>query len=334
MTTPKRKIIRRSPSSRTPSKPHTPNRANPRQTRYTAADLANVAFEEPRWAVPGLIPEGLTLMAGPPKIGKSWLLLNMAVAVAKGGHFLGTDVEPQDCLYMALEDTPRRLQSRLRHMGVADDAPASLTLATKWPALGAGGAEQLTDHLEEHPLTGLVIVDVLARLRGAEKSQNRYDADYAVMEELKNIADRFSVAIIVNHHDRKAEATDWVHSVSGTNGLVGAADTIVALRRPRSAADGVLLLTGRDVEEREVPLGFDKSTGTWSALDGPAEDYTVSDTRRVILRWLRAQDEPRRPVEVALGCALDRVVVRQQLLQMKKAGQVIVDANGYYMLPA
>lgn len=332
---PRKKTVKKKGSrERTPHSPNAPHRVNPRRTRFTAADLHKVEFPEPRWAVPGLVPEGLTLLAGPPKIGKSWLLLNMAVEVAKGGRFLGHDVEERDCLYLALEDTPRRLADRLRHMGVGDDAPATLTIETKWPALGVGGAELLADYLEDSPCTGLVIVDVLARLRGAEKSKNRYDADYAVMSELKNIADRFSVAIIANHHDRKAEAADWLHSISGTNGLVGAADTVAALRRPRGAADGLLLITGRDVEEREVPLAFDKSTGTWCALAGPAEDYAVSGTRRTILRWLRSQDVPRRPVEVALGCALDRVVVRQQLLQMKRAGQVASDENGCYSLPA
>lgn len=303
-----------------------------RRVLWSAPDLLAHEFEEPRWAVPGIVPEGLTLLAGAPKVGKSWLSLNLGVAVATGGRALGSvSVEAGRVLYLALEDTPRRLRRRLETVLVDGTAPAGLAFAVDWPAMPDGGAERLDETLTQAPDTRLVIVDVLAKVRGAVDGRSSlYDADYTAMGHLKAVADAHSVAVVVVHHVRKSGSDDFLETVSGTNGLAGASDTIAVLRRSRNTADAVLNITGRDVEEAEHALKFDPACGLWSLLDGPAADYDLGDTRRAITRLLRESREALRPAQIAERLGLRADTVRQACSRMGRSGQLISDGQGRY----
>lgn len=300
-------------------------------TGWTADVLAATVLPEQRWAVPGLLPAGLVVLAGAPKVGKSWLLLDLCLRVAMGSPVLGTcEVEAGPTLYLALEDTPRRLQSRMG-MLLRDDekAPATAHLHTSWPRMGDGGADLLRGHMEAHPDTRVVAVDVLSRIRDLAKSDGgMYDADYEAMHAFKKIADDFDVLVLVNHHDRKAKAEDWMTTVSGTRGVTGAADAILLLTKPRGTADGLLSITGRDVEEAQHALKF--SGGQWTLLDQPARTYSLSDTRARILRLLL--DHPGlRPAEVADRLdGVSRDNAKQTLARMREDQQVRADATGRY----
>ncbi len=252
-------------------------------------ELLGAEFPPHKWAVEGIIAEGVTVLAGPPKIGKSWLGLGLAVAVATGGRALGrVDVEAGDVLYLALEDTPRRLQSRLRKVLGRSPAPDRLTVATECPPLGAGGRERITAWLDGHPDARLVVIDVFARIRGrADRQLSPYDADYAPMAAIKAVADSYAVAVVVVHHTRKAAAEDFLDSVSGTQGIAGAAYALLVLARSRGQADATLSVTGRDISEAEFALTFAADVGAWQLLDGPAIEHTLGDTRRRILRLVR-----------------------------------------------
>lgn len=151
-----------------------------RRTSWTAADLMEEEFAEPRFAVDGLIPEGLAFMCGAPKLGKSWMALGLGIAVASGGKALSAiDVEPGEVLYLALEDSPRRLQSRLRILLAGDIAPPGLHLETAWPRLDDGGAVKLEAWLDDHPAARLVIIDVWPKVRPRpSKGTDFYTADY------------------------------------------------------------------------------------------------------------------------------------------------------------
>lgn len=309
-----------------------PVQSQSRRTLWSAVDLLAHEFPEPRWAVPGIIPEGLTLLAGPPKVGKSWLSLNLATSVAAGKPALGSvDVEPGHVLYLALEDTPRRLQRRLDTVLASNPPPEQLGFAVEWPPMPSGGADLLHKTLAAKPDTRLVVVDVLAKVRGSSDTRgSMYDADYAAMGHLKTLADTHNVAIVVIHHVRKSGSEDFLETISGTNGLAGAADTITVLRRARNAADATLHITGRDVEETEYALTFNPMTGAWSLLDGPAADYTLGDTRRQILELLRTSRTPLRPAEIAARLTLRPDTVRQTCSRMAKAGQLTTDGAGHY----
>lgn len=304
------------------------------RTSWTAEELLATVFPEPRWAVPGLLPEGLTLLVGSPKVGKSWAALGVAVAVASGGRAFGeVPVAPGDVLYLGLEDTPRRLQRRIRAVLGASPPPARLTVSVACPPIGEGGAEKISDWLAAHPEARLVVLDVLARVRSrAPATGTQYDADYTAVAAIKSVADRFGVAFLVVHHTRKAAADDFLDVISGTQGLAGAADAILLLRRARGSADATLHLTGRDVEEAEHALRFDAETGSWNILEGPASDYTVSDSRAAVLRHLRAEG-PTGPKEIALALGLSRDNVRQLLHRMITDGQLVTDSAGRYTAP-
>ena len=311
-----------------------PPAARSRRTSWTADELMRTTFPPTRWAVSGLVSEGVNLLVGAPKLGKSWLALGIGVAVASGGRALGRiDVEAGDVLYLALEDTGRRLQSRLSAVLGDDPAPARLNLATECAALTDGGASRIGLWLDEHPDARLVIVDVFTKIRGTTAgNEGRYESDYRAMSALKDLADEAGVAFLVVHHTRKAEATDFIDAVSGTQGLAGAADAILVLARSRGTAQAVLNITGRDVEEAEHALDFDAHTGTWSLLDGPASDYELGDTRRRILHLLR-DGEARTPKAIALELSIKDAAARQSCKRMSEDGQ-LDNAEGAYWVPA
>lgn len=303
-----------------------------RQTRWTGTELLAADFPDPKWAVNGLISEGLTLVCGPPKAGKSWLGLGLSVAVATGGKAFGKiDVRQGDVLYLALEDTGRRLRTRLEKV-TADldpDELGRLTIETRSPRMPAGGGE-LRAWLDDHPDARLVVIDVFAKMRSrTPQSVQQYDADYAAASEIKAIADEYGVAIVVVHHTRKMEAQDFLDTVSGSQGIAGAADAVLVMKRPRGEADGVLHVTGRDVDEAEYGLEFDKDTGAWKLLDEPVFELTMSDTRRGIYRYVEEHPSVR-PGRIAEALNLKADTVRQQLRRMRDSGEVRSTPGGYY----
>jgi hypothetical protein len=291
-------------------------------------------FPPPRWAVPGVIAEGVTLFCGPPKVGKSWLILGLGLTTALGLPAFGSiKVDPGPVLYLALEDTERRLQSRMRKILDGRDAPHGLTLAPECPPLPQGGDEAIAAWLDVHRDARMVVIDVFAKVRGmSPPGMSAYDADYAAVGRAKRIADAYGIAVVLVHHVRKANSEDFLEMVSGTNGLAGAADATMVLKRPRGSADGALFVTGRDVDEAEYALTFDADAGAWTMLDGPASDHTMGDTRAAISRYLRANPGST-PKEIAEGVGLNRATVRQTCARMLDAGQLVCDSASRYALP-
>jgi hypothetical protein len=303
-----------------------------RRTWWSAAELLAEEFPEPSWAVPGIVAEGLNLLVGAPKLGKSWFALNIGVAIAAGGLALGSlDVDQGDVLYLALEDPPRRMQDRLRKV-LGDSSPSPrLTIAVQCEPLSSGGLSRVDSWLREHPAARLVIVDVYARIRGqVDVRADRYAADYLAMARFKALADEHRVAILLVHHTRKQDATDFVDMASGTSGLTGAADTILLLNRSRNSCQAVLKVTGRDVQEAEYALELDVSAGKWTMLDAPAGEVGLSDARQQILAVLREADAALTPKEIARRSGVTYDVVRRLVRRMAEARQLATDGGGHY----
>jgi RecA-family ATPase len=287
-------------------------------TRWTADELLAAEFPAPRWAVDGLIPEGLTLLCASPKFGKSWWGLGLGVAIASGGHAFGrVPVNQGDALVLALEDTAPRLQTRL-HMLKGTDPLGSLHIWTTWD-----GIEELDAWLTEHPDCRYVCVDVLKKVRGyALKSESVYDSDYRSLEPFKELADRHRVAIVVLHHVRKAASEDFLDTVNGTHGLAGTADTVIVMSRSRMTNNAVMRITSRELAECERALNFDATTGQWLLLDGPVVLHEVGDTRKAILDVLDASATELTPAEITQATNLDRELVRKTLQRMLDDDQV------------
>ncbi|MEV0527086.1 AAA family ATPase [Streptomyces sp. NPDC050439] len=300
------------------------------RTAWTADELMNMQFPDPKWAVPGLISEGVNLLAGPPKVGKSWLSLGLALSVAAGGTAMDTvPVDGGPVLYLALEDTPRRLQSRMGKILGDRPAPSTLTLATSCPPIPQGGGELIGQWCERNPEARMIVIDVFAKIRGTSApGSSAYDADYAAVGHVKRIADHYGIAVVLVHHVRKAGADDFLAEVSGTNGIAGAADATLVLKRSRGQADGVLHVTGRDVDESEYALRFYSEAGAWQLLEGPATDHTIGDSRATILRYVR-EHPGTKPKQIAEGTGLQSDLVRQTCSRMAKDVQLIRKDGGY-----
>lgn len=299
----------------------------------TADALMAKEFPPPRWAVEGLFAEGLSIFAGPPKIGKSWLCLNVAVAVTLGGVAIGKiPVDGGDVLYLAMEDTERRLQERLAITLRGDAPPPRLHIATEWPALADGAATHLRQWLTEHPDARLVIIDTFQKLRGAVPgNQNLYAADYDSASQLKRVADAHGVALVMVHHTRKALADDPLDAVSGSNGLAGAADSTLVLRKEIGRADGTLYIRGRDVPEADHALTFDPDACSWTLL-GDAATHRMSEERAAIITVLSESSEPMSPKHIAEALGKKDGAIRYLLHKLAKSGD-IDGIGGAYRLP-
>ncbi len=221
-----------------------------------------------QWAIKGILPEGLILLAGKPKQGKSWLALEMALAVSTGTQALGTyNVTQGGGLYLALEDNERRLQARTQLLlGSMERPPTELAFAVEWPRLDQGGFTHLDAYLKAHPQTRLVVIDTWAKIapHSAGRARSSYEVDYLALTPLKRLADAYHVSIVLVHHLRKTQAKDVLDEITGSTGLVGAVDAVLVLKRERSQEQATLFLTGRDIEqERTLSLIFDPTTAWW-----------------------------------------------------------------------
>ncbi len=304
------------------------------RTAWTAAELVDWDFGLPRWAVPDLLAEGVNLLVGPPKVGKSWLALNIAVAVATGGRALDrVNVDEGDVLYLALEDTGRRLRSRLRKVLGDVTAPERLTFTIACERLSAGGVGRITGWLDDHADARLVIVDVLARIRDrTTRDANAYETDYAAMSALKSIADGYGVCVLVVHHSRKSPSEDFVDVVSGTQGLAGAADAVLVLCRTRTAADAELKITGRDVEEATRALRFDPDRGAWVEIDADPATLRLGDTRRRVREFI-AEHTSATPKQLTDALSLGPDLAKQTCRRMVADDQLDTNGRGDYFLP-
>ncbi|MBX5223782.1 AAA family ATPase [Rhizobium sp. NLR8a] len=283
------------------------------------------------YVVEGYIAEGLTILAGRPKLGKSWMALGFCIAVATGGQTLGVDCEQGDVLYLALEDNRRRLKDRLEVvLSPAQVRPnmARLSLRTQSKKIGAGLIEELDAWRAKAANPKLIVIDTLSMVRPPKKAnQDSYAADYEAISPLQKYAGEHRLAVIVVHHVRKAEAEDPLEAVSGTNGLTGAADTIMVLNR---TTDGPKLYgRGRDIEEIEKALRFDK--GTWEVL-GNAEEVKQSEQRRKILDILTDATTVLTPDEIGKQAGMKVNNVNYLLRALVKAGAVEKVGYGQYKI--
>jgi DnaB helicase-like protein/AAA domain-containing protein len=303
---------------------------------FTAAELMDMELPEPRWAVPDLVPCGLSLLAARPKFGKSWLTLQVALAVAGGGRALSQiSVEQGPVLYLALEDNKRRLQERLKRLLAGSPAPAALHLETTWPRLDEGGYERLQRWLDAHRDTRLLVIDTWARLQPRPRQgANPYFEDSAAAIRLKAVADERQLAILAVHHTRKpfreGALADFLDEVLGSSGLPAIADTTLVLQRKRFKSEAVLHITGRDVVEQARALEWDELTG-WS-IGGDAETAEIHRQRRQVLQVLREEGRPMTPSEMAPLLDKGQSATKMMLRRMAHDGQLVVQ-RGRYALP-
>lgn len=299
----------------------------------SGAALMTETFKEPNWAIPGILPEGAAMLAGKPKVGKSWLALDYALAVAGGQAAMGSTLceQPGPVLYIGLEDTERRLQGRIKAVLQDRPMPHGMDFATEWKAADAGGLDDIRLWLEVHRDARLVIIDTLARMRGrSDRHEGVYQNDVQAIVPFKKLADEFNVTILLIHHLRKEKSDDPLDSISGSAGITGALDTALVLKREPNSPNAVLYVRGRDVHEHEIAMQHDAETGRWLKL-GNAEDFRRSEQRRAVFHVLNAATKPLKPTEIAQALGKQPAMIRQTLARMVAAGDLAhkVDDNTY-----
>lgn len=248
----------------------------------SARELQRKEIPPMRFVVNGLIPAGLNILASPPKYGKSWLVLDLGMSVASGRKFLGYTTNRCACLYLALEDSQRRLKSRMNKLLCSSPAPDGFYFATAAKPLDDGLLDELEAFLDAHRDTGLIIIDTLQRVRGAAHGrEGAYAADYREVGALKAFADRHNVALLLVHHLRKMKDDgDPFNMISGTNGISGAADTMIVLSKEKRAdSNATMSVVGRDVESCDMVLTFDSESCRWVNL-GDADAFAEEQKRK------------------------------------------------------
>jgi hypothetical protein len=305
-----------------------------RKNVFTAADLQRKTFPQVKFVVPGILPEGLAILAGRPKVGKSWMALDFCLGVTTGIPVLG-NITPATgaVLYCAMEDNQRRLQRRITKLipTFTGKWPEKLTLATNWRKIDDGGVDDIRAWAAFTPDARLVILDTLAGVRpDRKKTESVYDSDYKALVDLQKLAGELGITIIVLTHTRKADSEDKFDAISGTLGLSGAADTLMILA---AGAGGMTLnVKGREVEETEYAVSFSAASCRWTLL-GCAADVHKSDTRKAVSSILLKATGPMGPQQIANLAQVPKNTIDQQLFKMLETGEVIKVNRGQYRHP-
>lgn len=277
-----------------------------------AETLLSTPMSKTMFIVDGLISQGVNVISGASKIGKSWLMLWLGLQVAQGNSVWGLPTLQCDVLYLSLEDTQRRIKDRLYNL--TDSAPDNLYFAVTSGLIGGGLEEQITDFLTGHPATKLVIIDTLQKVRDSKGSAGKtgmYGNDYDDISSIKRIADGFNIAVLLVHHLRKLQdSDDPFNDVSGSTGIIGAADTNFILRRKRSGNVATLLVSGRDVEYQELTLQFNDLV--WELVERKnSEDIHKAELPKFLFR-----------VVDFMGCRTEWVGTATELLAEMKEQEV------------
>lgn len=301
-----------------------------RRTEYNAEELLKTEFPPLKWAVERFIPEGLTVLAGRPKLGKTWLAYSTAIGIATGGKVLGVECEPGDVLQYSLEDNFRRAKSRILtllppKLGVKRPALDRLTIRTDAPTMDRGFMKEVAEWHSRVENPRLLIVDTHAKIKEQRKgNQDPYLADYSAIVPLQEFSGEHGLTTILVTHLRKmgAESGDPIDQISGTVGITGAADMIMVLDRNEKGAS--LYGRGRDAPEYEVAMQFD--SGQWTVL-GDADEVAQSKQRVTILEAMRASGEAMSPTDIAKATGMKPGATSHLLARMAKDG--LVQKYGY-----
>jgi 5S rRNA maturation endonuclease (ribonuclease M5) len=248
---------------------------------FKVSDLQVKDLPPIKWIVEGLLPEGLALLAAPSKYGKSWMMLGLCEAVTEGKAFLEHKTHPCDCVYISLEDSERRFKERFNDLAKGRISKGGFYGMVTAQSMANGLFDQLTELVETYPKIGLIIIDTFQKIRGGQgRNESVYAADYREMGEMKEFADKHRVCILLVHHMRKADDDgDVFNRISGSMAIMGASDTSWVLsRKKRGDTNSVLTVTGRDIKDKELVLGFDGENHCWQLI-GNAEDEAVRKAR-------------------------------------------------------
>ena len=230
----------------------------------TMTELYQTAIRSRPPIIDGLLYAGAYILAGAPKIGKSFLVAQIAYHVSTGRKLWDFEVHQGTVLYLALEDDYQRIQSRMFMMYGVNDTP-NLYFATAAGKVGNGLDEQLENFMREHPDTKLIIIDTMQKIRELGVEAYSYASDYEIIGRLKQFADKYCICVLTVHHTRKQPAGDAFEMISGTTGLLGCADgSLLMQKKKRTALEATIDVVGRDQQDQILYLKKDPETQIWN----------------------------------------------------------------------
>ena len=241
--------------------------------------LMDIQFPKSRFCIQSLLPQGVSILGGAPKIGKSWMVLDWCVRIAKGEDVWNLPTEKGTVLYLCLEDSLARIQDRLNY--ITDEVPNNLYVATKSESIETGLIQQIQNFIITHTDTTLIVIDTFQMIRN--NSELSYANDYNEIGKLKQYTDEMSISILLVHHLRKQGDSDPLNKLSGTTGLSGAVDAVFVLDKDkRNENKANLLCIGRDIEQREFQLSFNKENCTWDLINDSLENPVPSMPQEMV----------------------------------------------------
>lgn len=240
--------------------------ADPRYLHtLTMTELFQTTYKSRPPVAEGLLYAGAYILAGAPKIGKSFLVAQIAYHVSTGQNLWGYKVHQGTVLYLALEDDFQRIQSRMFMMYGVNDTPNLLHFATAAEKIGNGLDEQLENFMREHPDTKLIIIDTMQKIRELGGGTYSYASDYDIIGRIKQFADQHCICVLTVHHTRKQRADDSFETISGTTGLLGCADgSLLMQKKKRTELDATIKVVGRDQPDQILYLKKDPQTQIWN----------------------------------------------------------------------
>ncbi len=304
--------------------------------KMNAKELYQTPLASPTWIVDQMIPQGLSVIASPPKTGKSYFVLQSAFAVARGEKFLGYRTQKGKVLLISLEDTFNRLQKRI--VQVCPDTskiPDNLDMTVEFPRLDSEGLACLDKQIKENGYT-LIILDTWGKTKPngqAKRSENVYETDVRLVSEVKKLADKYGISILLVHHLKKGggASKDWLESLSGSMGLSATVDGLLALERERGSDIGILKRSGRDLEDDE-DIGLNWLAPGWE-FNGSAVQMKLNATKKKILESIERAREPVKPAYIATDTGINSNTVRGSLNRMLFEGLLSITSDGKYMIP-
>lgn len=305
----------------------------------TAREIQNLDIPEIHWVIKDMLPEGLAILAGAPKIGKSWMALGFALSVTGGNKALGYfDTCKSAVVYIALEDNLRRIKSRIKNMlSIEPDykAPDNLIYLKEsynFPKLNENGIEELQNLVDDNPDIKLIIIDTLGRAKADKKrmDNNIYQADYDLGSRLQLFTLKNRICVLVIHHTKKGSEENVFDEISGTTGLTGAMDSLLVIKKKSN--EHKLYLTGRDVKEAEYTVVFDDKIFCWNVLE-KKDEINITAEREEILELIKTYNREMRSGEIAELIGKEKSNVSKMLKKLIRDKLLISSKYGYYALP-
>lgn len=256
----------------------------------SALDLQKAELPPVEYLIEDILPQGTSILTAASKIGKSWLVLDMGLKIAAGERFFNKKTKQTGVLYLALEDSYTRLQDRMNKVLNDNPPPENFYFLTEVPNLENDLLAELEAILTKYPEIKLIIIDTLQKIRGqALLRESAYQQDYREMGMIKKFADKHRISIFLVHHNRKlVDDSDPFNMISGTNGIMGSADTIfVITKKSRNDKKAVLHITGRDVLQNDIVICFNEITSRWDIIGYKEKINREEYERNPIVRTVR-----------------------------------------------